>query len=254
MTSATAGRLGATASIAAGAAFAAAPSFSGLALLTVLVTGGAVAALLFVAPYPSPTTERPGGRSLARWLGWATLLVVFEGLLLLANDDLRWPTLSALQDPVTSQRPVGRFVAGALWAAAGFGLVALTRRYRAETSRRSPLGPVTAVAVCLALGLLGLLAAGGGAFLEPRNGTADTGPAVGDVGTTPPGDWAASTWLAVAALAIFAAAAVLIHRLGRRDAPPGGIDDLLAWLMAPWIGRTVTFAAWLWCGWHFLAR
>ncbi len=61
--------------------------------------------------------------------GLDVTLIVIEMYVLLARDDLRWPTFSAIQDPITTADPVGRFVAGTACTAAGVGLAVLSQRF-----------------------------------------------------------------------------------------------------------------------------
>jgi hypothetical protein len=234
-------------SLVAGAVFSAAPSFSGLSLLAVLVVGALVAVPLFLAVYPAGGWQRPAGHVLRWWLLWAAIFVVVEGLVLLAGDDLRWPTVSAIQDPVTSEPPVGRFAAGAAWTAAGYGLVIIARRYPGSGSL---LGRVTAAVAGIGLLLLAIRSIGDGSLLRARN---DPAQAVG-VDTVPIADWPITAWLVLALLLALVVALAALHRWGRRADPPAGLPDVLAWAMAPWPGRVIGFAIWLWCGWHFLAR
>ena len=234
-----------------GLSTAAAPTFSGLALLTVLLTGALVGAALFLAPYPRPGgVPRPAWRVLRWWLLWAVVVTVLETAVILAGDDLRWPTFSAMQDPLTTAAPLGRFAAGAGWAAAGLGLIALTGRYRGlgPTTR---LGRTTAAVVVLGLIGLAVRSVGDGAMLRSR--TAPSAQAVG-IDTTAVGDWPLTAWVTIAVFVAAAVTALLIHRYGRGADPPGAIPDLLAWLMAPWVGRVLGHGVWLWCGWHFLSR
>lgn len=255
MFSSTNGAFGFVACLFAGALFAAGPSFSGLALLAVLAVGTLAGVAVFFAPYPpDPRCLRPARRALVSWLRWAVVVVVLEAAVFLAGDDFRWPTISALQDPLTSENPLGRFLGGAAWSAAGLGLVLLTRRYRALGAETTRLGYVTAVLVGIVLSILAVTSVGGGPLQEPRNTPAATvGPTAG-IGTAPLADWPLTAWLTIAAFAALALWGFLVHRFGSRCQPPGGILDVLAWLMAPWIGRVLTYAIWLWCGWHFMAR
>lgn len=233
-----------------GVLFASAPSFSGLALLAILLLGAFVGFGVFAAPYPTdPQAFRPADPVLRWWKWWAVSIAALEFVVLAAGDDLRWPTLSALQDPLTSADPLGRFVAGTGWAAAGFGLVAMMRRYRpadATTSRW-----VTATVAGLGLMLLAVLSVDDGPMLHPRD--APTAQAVG-VDNTALADWPVTAWLTSGLFLLIALAALVIHARGRASRPPGTIPDLLAWLMSTRVGRTLGFAGWLWCGWHFLGR
>lgn len=232
--------------------FAVAPSFSGLALLALLAFGAFIAARLFNAPYPGDGRSiRPAPPVLRLWLYWAVALAVLECGVLLAADDLRWPTISAMQDPITTAEPLGRFVAGIVWAAAGTGLVALFHRRRATSTEATPEGSITAVVTVGVLILLAIGSVDDGAMLEPRD--APTWQAVG-IDNTPVAAWPWTAWLTIALFGCLAAAAALIHRRGREYQPPGTVPDLLAWLMAPLVGRMLGFAVWLWCGWHFLGR
>ena len=234
-------------SLVAGAVFSAAPAFSGLSLLAVLLVGAVVAVPLFLAGYPPGGWQRPASRMLRWWLGWAAGFLVVEGLVLLAGDDLRWPTVSAIQDPVTAEHAVGRFFAGGAWTAAGCGLVITARRYRGPGSL---LGKATAAVAGIGLLLLGILAIGDGPLLTARN---DPAQAVG-VDTVAIPEWPITAWLVIGLLLAIVAAMAALHWWGRRADPPAGLPDVLAWAMAPWPGRVIGFAIWLWCGWHFLAR
>jgi hypothetical protein len=255
MFSSTKGAFGLVACLVAGALFATGPSFSDLALLTVLAVGTLVGVALFLAPYPAdPQSLRPARQALVSWLRWAVVVVVLEAAVFIAGDDFRWPTISALQDPLTSENPLGRFLGGAAWSAGGLGLVLLARRYRALGAETTRLGHATAVLVGIVLSILAATSAGGGPLLEPRNTPAANVAPTAAIGTAPLADWPITAWLTIAAFAALALLAFLIHRRGSRCQPPGGILDVLAWLMAPWIGRVLTYATWLWCGWHFMAR
>jgi hypothetical protein len=223
------------------------PSFSGLSLLVVLVVGALVAVPLFLAAYPPDGWQPPASHMLRWWLLWTGVFVAVEGLVLLAGDDLRWPTVSAIQDPVTAEHAVGRFLAGGAWTAAGCGLVIITRRYRGPGSL---LGRLTAAVSGIGLLLLAIRSVGDGPLLEARN---DPAQGVG-VDTVPIADWPITAWLVIGLLLAIVVALAALHRWGRQADPPAGLSDVLAWAMAPWPGRVIGFALWLWCGWHFLAR
>lgn len=156
-----------------------------------------------------------------------------------------------MQDPITTAEPLGRFLAGAVWVAAGAGLVALTARYRMAGATTTLAGTATAVGTVAVLILLAVGSIDDGAMLGPRD--APSWEAVG-IDNTAVAEWPWTAWLSIGLFGCLAAAAVLIHHGGRESEPPGTIPDLLAWLMAPLVGRMLGFAVWLWCSWHFLGR
>lgn len=227
-----------------GTLMAVAPAFSGLALLTVLVIGAVVGGGLFALA--GTESARPAPQMRLAWLVGAVLLTIVEILVLQAGDDLRWPTFSAIQDPVTTAEPVGRFAAGFLWTVAGAGLLRMGAR------RWNPPTRVLRGAV-VAAGLLALAAASvlDGPMLRPRDAPLAQAPGID---TTAVELWPLSAWLTIAAFAALTLGVVGLHTAGRRATPPGAVPDLLGWLMAPLVGRVLGFALWLWCGWHFLAR
>jgi hypothetical protein len=231
------------AGMAGGAVLAWAPAFSGLALLTVLVVGAGVGAVVLAVP--GTTTVRPAGAMLLAWSLWAVALVLVEAFVLAAGDDLRWPTFSAVQDPLTTAEPLGRFAAGFLWTVAGLGLVAISRRWggRAEPGRAALVGvPLLALA---------LSTIPDGPMLDPRDAPTIQAPGID---TTAVARWPVTAWWTIAVFAGLGLAVLALQVVGRRARPPGAVPDLLGWLMAPLPGRVLGVAAWLWCGWHFLAR
>lgn len=232
-----------------GVVFACAPSFSGLALLSVLLVGAVVGFGLFTAPYPVNEFPRPDWPTLRWWLVWALVAVVLETAVLLAGDELRWPTFSSLQDALTSERSMGRFLAGTAWTAAGFGLLTMANRYQGDDTRTTILGRATAYGSAGTLVVLAARSVGDGPMLIGRDPRSDD-----DIGAAPVAQWPVTAWVTVAVFLALLSAALLMHIRGRTAAPPAALPDLLAWLMAPWIGRVLGFAVWLWCGWHFLAR
>lgn len=237
--------------MALGAVFAAAPSFSGLALLAVLLTGGLVGIALLGGPYPPRGSTAPPARPIVRlWLAWTLCLIAVEMAVILARDDRRWPPLSVIQDPLTSTNPVGRFVAGSVGTAAGLGLLALSRRFHGS-GRPSMPGRVTACLTGTSLLLLAVASTTDGPMLEARSAASWQDEGIDDIDLT---SWPLTAWLTSAAFLALGACALLIHRLGRSADPPGAIPDLLAWVIASWWGRVLVYALWLWSGWHFLAR
>lgn len=236
-------RWGAPLALGAGAAMAVAPAFSGLALLVVLMVGAGVGGALFAVTGRSAV--RPDAVMLRAWLLWWVALAVLEAVVLRAGDDLRWPTLSAIQDPVTTASLLGRFAGGLLWTAAGIGLVSLARRWG---GRRSAL---RAAMVAVPLLVLAGTTLPDGPMLAPRDAPSVQEPGID---TTPADAWPASAWFTIAAFAVLALLVLVLDVRGRRTRPPGAVPDLLGWLMAPAAGRVLGFALWLWCGWHFLAR
>lgn len=179
---------------------------------------------------------------------WAAAVIVVEVAVLLAADDLRWPTVSAIQDLLTMSSPVGRFAAGTAWMAAGWGLIALTTRFPGEATPEARAG---AVLVCVSLLLLAARTVTDGPMRHPRD--AQAGPAPG-VSNTPIDSWPLSTWVTIGAFVALIGAAVRINRLGRVVDPPAAVSDLLAWLLAPGLSRVLIYSLWVWSGWHFLAR
>lgn len=241
------GRVGS--SLAVGAACAAAPSFSGAALLVVLIGAAIIGAVLLAAPYPPRgSVARPAWLVLRWWLTWAAVVVLIEVAVLLAADDLRWPTLSAIQDPLTTSNPVGRLAAGTAWMAAGWGLITVTSRFVGESTRGARLG---AGLVCASLLLLAARSVTDGPMRQSRD--APAGQAQG-VYNTPIDSWPLSTWVTIGVFLALLDAAVCIHRLGRSVEPPAAVPDLVAWFMAAVLGRILIYGLWVWSGWHFLAR
>jgi hypothetical protein len=232
-----------------GVVFASAPSFSGLALLSVLLVGAVVGFGLLTAPYPVSEVPRPGWPILRRWLVWALVAVGLEAAVLLAGDDLRWPTFSSMQDALTSEHSMGRFLAGTAWTAAGFGLLTMANRYRGDDARSTIRGRATAYGSAGTLVVLAVRSVGDGPMLIARDPQSDA-----VVGAGPMSQWPATAWATVAVFFALLSAGLLLLIRGRSAAPPAALPDLLAWLMAPWAGRVLGFTVWLWCGWHFLAR
>lgn len=70
-----------------------------------------------------PVAATPVGRSsVAAWGGIGAVVVMVELALLAGPNDLTWPTLSTLLDPVLATYP-GRVVGYLLWLGAGVWLV-----------------------------------------------------------------------------------------------------------------------------------
>jgi hypothetical protein len=99
------------------------------ALCRPLTLPASVAVLLVGAPLAwygvrrSPVACAPvGAPSVAAWGGVGAVVVAAELALLAGPNDLTWPTLSTLLDPVLATYP-GRVVGYLLWLGAGVWLV-----------------------------------------------------------------------------------------------------------------------------------
>lgn len=229
-----------------GTVFAVSVPFSGLALAAVIVLGTTVAAAILFLPWPTRGTPIWGSipaRAMRPWLVWLACFAVVEVLTLVAGDELAWPTLSAIQDPVTGH-PVGRFVTGALWTACGIGLVVIC-------GRGHPVRPRVWVPALILGATWAAWTLTHGAVLSSRDAPSRPDPGVDN---QPLHEWPVTAGLTIAAFAAIAAALWWIDRRARRGAPWATLPQALTAAAATVPGRVVTVGWWWWSGWHFLAR